>query len=99
MAETPRRTRRLLNGLGVLQAFIGLWAVAGGVGLVLDPSGASVGIPLEYLRNSPFQSYLVPGIVLFTVNGLGSLAGAAVSFAKRRWAGETALALGAFLVA
>ena len=67
--------------------------------MVFEPSGAYLGIPPELLADSPFSTYLVPGIVLFTVNGLGSLVGAAASFAQYRYAGETAMALGVFLVA
>ncbi len=89
----------MLNGLGALQVFIGISAVAGGLGLALDPSGESLGIPLELLEKTPFASFLVPGIVLFAVNGLGSLAGAIASFTRHRYAGEIAIALGAFLVA
>jgi hypothetical protein len=85
--------------LGALQLFIGLGAVAGGLGLALEPSGANLGIPLGLLEGSPFASYLIPGIVLFAVNGLGSLVGAAASFTRRRYAGEIAMALGLFLVA
>ena len=95
----PRKSKGLANVLGVLQVFIGLGAVAGGVGLALEPSGANLGIPLALLENSPFSSYLVPGIVLLTVNGFGSLLGAAASFRRHRYAGETAMALGIFLVA
>jgi hypothetical protein len=73
--------------------------VAGGLGLIFEPSGADVGIPLELLENSPFSSYLIPGMVLFTINGLGSLVGAAASFTRYRYAGESAMALGVFLVA
>lgn len=94
-----RKSKGLVNGLGVLQVFIGLGAVGGGLGLVLEPSGANLGIPLELLKNSPFSTYLIPGIVLLTVNGLGSLVGAAASFTRYRHAGETAMALGVFLVA
>jgi hypothetical protein len=86
------------NGLGVLQVFIGLGAVAGGLALVLEPSGAKLRIPLEMLENSPFSTYLVPGVVLTMVNGFGSLVGAAASFMRHRYAGETAVALGVFLV-
>ena len=89
----------MVNGLGILQVFIGLGAVGGGLGLILEPSGANLGIPLELLKNSPFSTYLVPGIVLLMVNGLGSLVGAAASFTRYRYAGETAMALGVFLVA
>ena len=94
-----KKSKRLAHGLGVLQAFIGLGAVGGGLGLVFEPSGANLRIPLELLENSPFSTYLVPGIVLFTVNGLGTLVGAAASFTRYRYAGETAMALGVFLVA
>ena len=91
--------KNLLNGLGILQALIGIGAVAGGLALLLDPSGQSLGLPLALLKKTPFASFLVPGIVLFTVNGLGSLIGAAASFTRHRYAGEAAMALGAFLVA
>ena len=92
-------SKSLFYGLGVLQAFIGLGAVAGGLSLILDPSGATLGTPLELLEDTPFTTFLIPGIVLFTVNGLGSLAGAVASFVRHRYAGEVALALGAFLIA
>lgn len=91
--------KSLFNGLGILQVFIGVGAVAGGLGLALDPSGASLGVPLELLAETPFATFLIPGIVLFAVNGLGCLAGAVASFARHRYAGEIAMALGAFLVA
>ncbi|MFC1799377.1 hypothetical protein ACFL2Z_00485 [Candidatus Eisenbacteria bacterium] len=92
-------TKRLAIGLGALQVFIGLGAVAGGLGLALDPSGANLRMPLEMLEDSPFTTFLIPGIVLFAVNGLVSLAGAVLTFTRRRYAGELAMALGAFLVA
>ncbi len=91
--------KSLPYGLGVLQVLVGLGAVAGGLSLVLDPSGASLGTPIELLEKTPFATFLVPGIVLFTVNGLGNLGGAVASFTRRRYAGEIAVALGAFLVA
>ena len=68
-----RKSKGLLNGLGLLQVFIGLGAVAGGLGLVLEPSGANLGMPLEALEHSPFSTYLIPGIVLFVLNGFGCL--------------------------
>ena len=92
-------SKRLFIALGILQTFIGIGAVAGGLALVLDPSGGNLQMPLYLLDNTPFADFLVPGIVLFAVNGLGSLAGAIASFSRRRYAGEVAMALGAFLVA
>ena len=51
----------------IIQAISGL---AGGIGLISDPTGASLRIPQEWLTNSPFKDYLIPGIILFTVLGI-----------------------------
>ncbi len=98
MIANPRKNKALARGLGILQAFIGVGAVGGGLALVLEPSGANLGMPLETLKNSPFSTYLVPGVVLFVFNGLLSLVGAAASFTRYRYAGEIASALGVFLI-
>jgi len=99
METIMKKNKGLVNGLGILQVFIGLGAVGGGLALVLEPSGTNLGIPLEILKNSPFSTYLVPGIVLLVINGLGSLVGATASFSQYRHAGKAAMALGIFLVA
>ena len=54
----------LLNGTGALY---------GGLHLIMHPDGSSLQMPLTYLAHSPFENYLIPGIVLFTANGLLSL--------------------------
>jgi hypothetical protein len=56
--------------LGAL--FLGVSALTGGGMLILDPSGESLSISLSYLDGSPFSNYLVPGLILFTVFGVGS---------------------------
>jgi hypothetical protein len=99
MHNTLKVSKRLTNVLGILQLFIGLGAVGGGLGLVLEPSGANLGMPLEMLNYSPLSDFLIPGIVLLIVNGLGSIAGSVFSFKLFQYAAEIALALGAFLVA
>ena len=60
--------------LMILMLFQGLSGLAGGIGLILDPTGQSMQIPLEWLQGSPFSTYLIPGIVLFAVLGLFPLA-------------------------
>lgn len=82
-----------------MELFVGLGALYGGGSLVADRSGAGLGMPLELLARSPFHDYLVPGLTLLVVNGVGSLVGAALSLARVRWAGALGLALGAFLAA
>ena len=90
--------RRLLTySLGVFQAFIGITAIAGGFRLVSNPNGTS-DIPIEWLNNSPFTSYLIPGLVLLVVIGFGNVLASIVSFLKMRCAGGIAIILGTFLI-
>ena len=97
--ENTNGKMKVYIGLGALQAFIGLGALGGGFMLVIDPSGSALGVPLSFLEGSPFPDFLVPGIFLLVVNGVGSLIGAGFSFTRRRYAQETAIVLGALLVA
>jgi len=57
----------------LLLAINGIGALYGGFRLIADPTGASMQMPLSYLEHSPFSSYLIPGIVLFLVNGCLSI--------------------------
>lgn len=72
----PRNTSRpyTLYMLMALVVFQGLSGIFGGIGLVVDPTGATLQIPLEWLSGSPFPDYLVPGIVLLLVLGIYPLA-------------------------
>jgi len=97
--ENTNIKKKLYTGLGVLQAFIGLGAVGGGIMLVIDPSGSALGVPLSFLERSPFSDYLIPGIFLLVVNGVGSLIGAGFSFSRKRYAQEIAIVLGVIMVA
>jgi len=93
-----RKSRFLPYSLGVLQAFIGVTAVMGGFGLVLDPSGTNSNVSLEWLSNSPFADYFIPGLVLLTVIGGGNVLAGIVTFLRSRHAGNLAVGLGSFLV-
>lgn len=57
----------------LLLLFNGIGAIYGGWNLMLHPDGSSLGITTEWLQHSPFDNFLIPGIVLFVVNGLLSL--------------------------
>ena len=48
-------------------------ALYGGGSMIFDPTGAFLQLPIELLEFSPFNSFLIPGIILFTVNGLFNL--------------------------
>ncbi len=57
----------------VLLAFNGISAIFGGGALMIDTTGQSIGMPLSLLRYSPFEDFLIPGILLFLFNGLSSV--------------------------
>ena len=57
----------------VLLFFNSASAMFGGLGLIIDPSGETMQMPIEFLKNSPFENFLIPGIILFTVNGIFNL--------------------------
>jgi hypothetical protein len=55
----------------VLLFVVSLNALAAGYSFIVEPSGKGLGITTEYLKPSaPFKDYLIPGIVLFVVNGV-----------------------------
>jgi uncharacterized BrkB/YihY/UPF0761 family membrane protein len=80
-------------------AMQGVSGVGGGIGLVADPSGAALGMPLEWLDGSPFSSYLVPGAFLLLALGVVPLAVAYGLWRGGRWSWYGALAVGVMLVA
>ena len=84
---------------GLLQIFIAVGAVGGGLVLLIDPSGQGMGFSVELLSGSPFSSYLIPGLVLFAVIGIGNFTAAFLSFRKHRIAGLAGILLGGFLAA
>ena len=57
----------------VVLFFNALGAIYGGGSLILDPTGKLLQLPIELLKSSPFQDFLIPGTILFTVNGLLNL--------------------------
>ena len=61
---------------------LGISALAGGWGLIADPSGSDIRIPLELLENTPFDDYRIPGIILLVLNGVLSLLFAALVIRK-----------------
>ena len=54
----------------ILLGFLGLGAIGGGIVLIISPAGELLGLPLSEFKNIPFDSYLIPGIILFSVLGV-----------------------------
>lgn len=61
--------------LFVLHLFVGIGALMGGLAAITNPQ-EPLGASVEYLKNSPFTNYLIPGIILFTVIGIGNIVSA-----------------------
>ena len=98
MSSATHPNQRLFIGLGFLQLFIGIGAVAGGIAVIFTPDGSALRLPLEMLERTPFRNYFIPGLVLLVVNGLGSLTGGILTLRCFRLAGEIAIILGVFLM-
>lgn len=54
----------------LMHGILGLGAIVGGVILIMNPSGSMVNLPESLLKNSPFASFLFPGIILLLVLGV-----------------------------
>lgn len=69
-----------------LLVFIAIGAVAAGFSMIVDPTGAGLGMTTDWLESPFFADYLIPGLFLFLVNGLGSLFAAAALIWRPGWA-------------
>jgi hypothetical protein len=81
-----------------LEVFLGVGALFGGTALILAPDGHLLGMPTTLLAGSPFPSYLIPGIVLFTLVGIGPLLAAAITVRRQSLAPVAAVAVGLTLI-
>jgi uncharacterized membrane protein len=57
----------------VLLFFLGLSALPAAIFMLMDPSGSEMGLPAEMLDQTPFDSFLIPAILLGLFNGILSL--------------------------
>ncbi len=65
------KTLKVLSIL--LLFFVGVNALVAGCFFIVDPSGSMLGIGVDWLKHSPFNDFLIPGIVLFVLNGAVNL--------------------------
>ena len=61
---------RTVRYLCYLHFFVGVGALFGGMAGMLNPYDP-LGIPADLLEGSPFSSFFIPSLILFTVIGLG----------------------------
>lgn len=101
---TPLPTDRRVERPGyvwlavVLELFTALGAIPVGLMLLTDTTGASVGFPKGWIEATIFGTYLLPGLYLLLVNGIGMLVLAGLTIQRHRWAPWLTGVLGAGLV-
>lgn len=86
----------LLYGIGAL--FLGVTAFVSGLIMILDPSGVTMGLEPEWLDQTPFQDYRIPGLLLFSVLGIGSFIVLYGLVTMSKWSWIAAVGLGVALV-
>lgn len=89
-----QKLRTVILATAILQAFNGLSGLAGGFGLITNPDGQALQMSTEWLQSTPFSNFLIPGIVLFSFNGLGNIAGFFTTLKKHKKAAHVAAFFG-----
>jgi hypothetical protein len=79
MSATVMRSA-MYRALMVLSVFSGLSAVGGGIGMVVADG---LSMPRSFLADSPFSTYLIPGLILCVVVGGPQVLASALLIAKR----------------
>jgi hypothetical protein len=81
-----------------LEVFLSVGALGGGGALMLGSRGEIIPLPLSALRDSPFETYFGPGLILFCVLGLGPLAAALLAWRRHPLAPMATLVVGVALL-
>lgn len=94
-AALPAKTQNwgLRTVLLVLNLFVGLTAVFGGIALLLGISQ----MPGEWLRNTPFNSFQVPGMILTAIVGGSALVAVVAIRVRSNWDALASLVAGLIL--
>jgi hypothetical protein len=86
------------NLLVAVQILIGLTAIAGGIQLISDPSGNSMGLSEQWLARSPFSSFAMPGWALLLIIGVGNALASLMAVFGHRHAYPFSMMQGLFLM-
>jgi hypothetical protein len=98
MTKPTQPLSRFAKGLLVLEVVLSLGALGGGLVLIMAPRGEIMPLPLSALAGSPFDTYLGPGLILFSVLGLGPLVAARLAWLRHPFAPVAALVVGVALL-
>jgi len=69
----------------VLLLILSVAAIYGGLSFIIDPSGESIQISIDVLNGTPFNNFLIPGIILFLANGLLSALVVIITIKKMKY--------------
>jgi hypothetical protein len=93
---TPRPELHRSGIVAILSlVLLGVGALAGGASLMAKPDGSAMGFDPAILAGSPFPDFLLPGLILGGLFGIGSLVTAVAGLRRVRWAPFAAFAIGA----
>ncbi len=85
---------KILVGMHI---FVGIGAISGGLAAILDPL-QPLGVPSKVLQYSPFSSFLIPGLILFGVIGLGNMIAALLHLRRSHYSKQISFLIGIALV-
>jgi hypothetical protein len=94
----PEQLSRVARAAVVLEVLLSIGALGGGLILMIAPRGEIMPLPLSALAGSPFDTYLVPGLILFGVLGLGPLVAARLVWLRHPLAPTAAFVVGGGLL-
>lgn len=97
-AVRPAAMGRFAKATLSLEVFLSVGAIGGGIALMLGPRGEILPLPLTPLQGSPFETYFVPGLILFAVLGLGPLVAARLVWIRHPLAPIAAVVIGVALL-
>lgn len=82
------------TALLLVQAFLAVNALVGGLLLMLAPDGSLLRLPAGFMHSTLFADYFRPGVILFAMLGLGHGAGFVLTLRRSRHAPRAAMVLG-----
>src|SRR3984893_15214930 len=96
--RNTRSVSRFAKASVFLAVFLSIGAFGGGSALMLGSRGEIIPLPVSALKGSPFETYFVPGLILFCALGLGPLAAALLAWLRHPLAPIAALGVGVALL-
>jgi hypothetical protein len=94
--RTTLKHKVIRVALFAIEAFIGLTAIQGGIGLLRGTFDQV--LQVTWLAGTPFSDYTIPGLVLVIVVGGSALLAAATVFIHREWAALISVLAGLLMV-